>query len=229
LEHLIHGWFNSWYHVSWCKGNLLNLSMIVLRIFVQGHLSNRDQGVVRLRPDLSDVKYIVPVFCFVSFWHDLDMHSPRRMVSFGNVVKEILGSIIFLGACHLTCLFSQEVLDSLVGLEMILHIEGFSFSVDPFVSMRTVSIHMSITIRGASVSKQNGDLVQRFWAQAPEVKTHVRVFQVSLRVSLLGVDEFWELNRIFDEEHWSIVSNHVVNSLFSVELYRKTSWISFSI
>ena len=38
--------------------------------------------------------------------------------------------------------------------------------------------------------------------------------------------EIWELNRIVNEKHWCIVSNHIVVALFSIEFDGKSSWVS---
>jgi hypothetical protein len=71
--------------------------------------------------------------------------------------------------------------------------------------------------------------MKSFWAVAPEIPNHISIMQVSLRVSLLAVNEIRELDGILDEEYWGVVSDHIVISLFSVELYSESSGISFSI
>jgi len=48
-------------------------------------------------------------------------------------------------------------------------------------------------------------------------------------VSLLAVNEVRELNRVFDEEDGSVISDHVVISFFSVEFNGESSWISISV
>ncbi len=63
----------------------------------------------------------------------------------------------------------------------------------------------------------------------PEVPGHVSALKSRNWASLLGMDEFWELYGISDEEYWGVVSNHIVVSFFSVELNSKSSWISFGI
>jgi len=40
-----------------------------------------------------------------------------------------------------------------------------------------------------------------------EIPEHVCALEIALRVSLLGVDEIREFNRVSDEEHWSVVAN----------------------
>jgi len=43
------------------------------------------------------------------------------------------------------------------------------------------------------------------------------------------MEEIWEFNWVVDEEHWGIVSNHIVVSLFGVEFNGKSSWVSHGI
>lgn len=109
---------------------------------------------------------------------------------------------------------------------MILDVVNFALLIDPFVGVRAVSVHVSVTIGGSTVREENSDLMKGVWCVSPEVPNHVGVAQVSLRVSLLAVNEVWELNRVLDEEDWSVVSNHIVVTLLSVELDGESSWIS---
>ncbi len=46
------------------------------------------------------------------------------------------------------------------------------------------------------------------------------------RVTLLGVDEVWELGRITQEEYWCVVCNHIPVALFGTELDRETSRVA---
>ena len=43
------------------------------------------------------------------------------------------------------------------------------------------------------------------------------------------MEEIWEFNWVVDEEHWGIVSNHIVVALFGVEFNGKSSWVSHGI
>lgn len=40
-----------------------------------------------------------------------------------------------------------------------------------------------------------------------EIPEHVRALEIALRVSLLGVDEIREFNRVSNEEHGGVVTN----------------------
>lgn len=50
------------------------------------------------------------------------------------------------------------------------------------------------------------------------VPEHVRVLQVGLRVTLLGVDEVGELGRVADEEDGGVVEDPVAVALFGTDL-----------
>jgi hypothetical protein len=63
----------------------------------------------------------------------------------------------------------------------------------------------------------------------PEIENHVVAFKIGLRVSLLGVDEVGELDRVSDEENWSVVADHVIVAFFGVEFHCKSSRISLCI
>ena len=68
--------------------------------------------------------------------------------------------------------------------------------------------------------------MKSLWGVLPEIENHVWIGQVGCWVSLLGVEEVWELDWVINEEHWSVVSNHVVISFLGIELDGKSSWVS---
>jgi len=92
LEHLVVGWFDSWDQMRWGEGGLLSLSVVVLWVSVQGHLSNLDEWVVTVWPDLGDVKNIESVVVSVFDWHDLNVPSPGWVVSLLDSIMKIPSS-----------------------------------------------------------------------------------------------------------------------------------------
>jgi hypothetical protein len=126
----------------------------------------------------------------------------------------------------LSLFISCEVFDTLVGFEVIFDKMDFSGSVNPFKSMRRISIHVSVTVWSSSVREKNGNLMESLWGMLPEIEDHIGVVEVSGWVSLLGMEEIWELNWIIDEENRGVISNHVVVTFFGVEFDGKSSWIS---
>lgn len=90
-------------------------------------------------------------------------------------------------------------------------------------------VHEAITIGSSTITEQEQNLMSCFWSQRNEVPEHVGIFQVGLRVSLLGVDERWEQNRITNEEDRRVVANQIPNAIVGVKLNSESSWITSSI
>lgn len=71
--------------------------------------------------------------------------------------------------------------------------------------------------------------MSRFRNLRKEIPEHVRAFQVSLRISLLGVNEIREFNRVSNEENGSVITNHIPIAFFGVEFNSETTRITFGI
>ncbi len=161
--------------------------------------------------------------------NELDVPGPRGEVTLGDVLEEILSGIILVSAREITGLFGGKVFDTLVGLEVILHVVDFPLVVNPFVGVRGVAVHVSIAIGGSSIREEDSDLVKSFGRHRPEVPSGISVSQVGLRVSFLGVNEVGELDRILNEEHGGVVADHIVVAFFCVELYGEATRVSVSV
>ena len=229
LEHLAVGCLDTWDEVGWGEGGLLSLSVEVLWVAVQGDLSNLLEWVVAVWPDLSDIVDIKSVGISILFWHDLSIPSPGWEISLLNCSKEISGREVLVLLSHLSRLLSSEAFDTLVSLIVVLDEEGLSLSVHPLESMGSISIHVAVSVWSSTVRHENGDLMESLWGERPEVPGHVGVLNSSLWVSLLAMDEVWELHWIFDEEDWCVVSDHVVVALLGVVLDGESTWVSIAI
>lgn len=71
--------------------------------------------------------------------------------------------------------------------------------------------------------------MESLWGVRPEVEGRVWILQVVDWVSLLGVDEVWELDWVLDEENWGVVADHIVVTLLGVMLDGKTTWVTVAI
>lgn len=67
------------------------------------------------------------------------------------------------------------------------------------------------------------------WSEGKEIPEHVRVLEVRLGVSLLGMDEIWELLWVSDEKDRGIVANHIPVTFFGIKFNRESSWVSLSV
>jgi len=182
-----------------------------------------------MRPNFGDIKDIKSVVFSSSFRHNLDMNCPWWVISVSNVFEEILLTELWVCHLHFHGFFTSETLDTLVSLKVILDKVSFTFLVNPYESMRTVSIHVSETVRSTSIWEENADLVEGNWVVLPEIEDHVRISQIGLWVWFLGMNKLWEFHWIVDKENWCVVSNHVVISFFCVKFDSKSSWISNNI
>jgi len=106
---------------------------------------------------------------------------------------------------------------------------NLSLCVNPFESVATVAVYVTVTLGGATVAHKNCDLVESFGRVRPEVPGHVGVLRVIGGVSLLGVDKVRELDGIFNEKHGGIISDHVVVTFFSVMLKSPTTGIAIAV
>jgi len=76
LEHLIHGWLNTWNQVAWGESRLFDLGVIVFWVSVQSHSSNLMQWVVLMRPDLSNIQNIESIVLSILLRHQLNIPGP---------------------------------------------------------------------------------------------------------------------------------------------------------
>lgn len=90
-------------------------------------------------------------------------------------------------------------------------------------------VHEAITIRSTTITEQEQNLMSCFWSQWDEIPKHVGVFKVSLRVSLLSVNERREENWVTEEEDGGVVAHQIPNAFIGVEFNSETSWIASSI
>lgn len=229
LEHLIIGSFNSWNEVSGGEGSLLNLSEPVLRVSVENELTDLVERVVSMGPDLGNIEDIESVVLSLFDGHDLDVKSPGSSLSALDVLVEISLGVVGCSSQETIDVLLSVVLDSGISLVVILDPELFAISVNPFVSMRRVAVHVSKAIRSSSVREENSELVEGLGMLAPEVPGGIIVGSTSLGVVLLGMDEVRELDGVSDEENGGVVTNEVVDTLLSVMLDRESSGVSDNI
>ena len=76
---------------------------------------------------------------------------------------------------------------------MELAVDSMIVCVDQLERVAAVTVHKPIAVWCAAVREQERHLVSGLWTQADKIPEHVRVLQVCLRVSLLGVNEAGKL------------------------------------
>jgi hypothetical protein len=92
--------------------------------------------------------------------------------------------------------------------------------------MAIETIHLSVGGRGSTVTEENSHLMGRFRVIGQEIPKDIGILQVCARITLLGVNEVGELDRITDEEDWSVVHNKIAVSFLRVKLDSKSTGIA---
>src|SRR5258708_23288129 len=90
-------------------------------------------------------------------------------------------------------------------------------------------MHMPEGLWNAAVGHDDCDLMECLWKKSPEVPVILSAPQTGAGVALDSVVEVREAERIAEEKDWSIVSDDVPISLFSVELQSKPADIALRI
>lgn len=119
--------------------------------------------------------------------------------------------------------------DALLRLEVEFHVEAFAFGIDEAEGVRAEAMLLAQVGRNAAVAHQDGDLVQRFGAERPEIPGRRGAAQVGLGIALLGVDEVGELERVADEEHRGVVADQVPVAFVGVELDGEAAHIALGV
>lgn len=229
LEHLVQRGFHTRHQVRGREGSLLSFSEVVFGVSVQDQLTDGNQGVVTMGPDLGNVENVPLVLVTIVNGHGLDVEGPRSATTLSDVLEEIFSGVVGVGGLEGISFTSGEVLDTRIGLEVELDPVSFTLFIDPLEGVGGVTVHSSETIRSTSVGHQDSNLVSRFRNLREEVPEHVGTLEIGLGVSLLGVDEIREFNRVSDEEDGGVVTNHIPIAFFSIELDGETTGITFGI
>lgn len=226
LQHLIGRWFNTRNEIGRRERRLLRLGKIILRITVQYHATHGDERIVLLGPNLGDIKGIEAVLCGLLMAHDLNVHGPSGLTTILDMIEQVTSGMIWILASQLDSLLNRQVLDTALRLKVELDPAGLTLLVHKLIRVTTIAVHVSVAVRCATITEQNGQLVQRLWTQGQKVPEHVSIAQIALWMSLLRVDEIGEFDGVTHEKDRSVVTDHVIVALLRVELDGKTARIT---
>ena len=107
--------------------------------------------------------------------------------------------------------------------------DTLALAINQLEGVWSVTMHESVTVRNASVSKEEQQLVRRFRSERDKVPEHVRVLKMRNGIPLGRMNETREKNRVTYEEDRSVVAHHVPVALFRVKFDGKTTRISYSV
>lgn len=135
-----------------------------------------------------------------------------------NILEQSLNTHIGIITSELASLLVRERLGTADLLKVDLHIVEVAICVDELERVSRVSVHVVVTLRSTTVGEQNHNLVNGLGILAKVIPEHVGILEVSLRVTLLGVDEMRELGGVTDEEDGGVVEDPVEVALLSLDL-----------
>lgn len=226
LEHLVRGWFDTGDKVRRSKRDLLDFGKVVAWVAIEDHFTDWDQRVFALGPNLGEVERIEAGLLGLLEGHHLDVQRPAGEFSLGDRVVQITDSVIRIGTGQFIGTLGVQVLDALVGLEVELAPDRIAGGVDHLEGVRSIAVHEAETVRSTTIGEQEHHLVSRFRPQRDKVPEHIRILEVSRRVTLLGVDEAREQDRVTDEEDRGVVSHQIPHAILGVELQGETARVT---
>jgi hypothetical protein len=203
--------------------------VVVGGVSVESNLTDWDQWVVGVRPNLCNIEDIEFVGGSVLFGHGLNKPVPGWIVTFFDSVIKVVSAVFRVLDTLSYGLGGSEVFDTLASLVMVLDIVYVTFIIYPSESVRGVTIHVSVAVGSSAVAEENGDLMEGFRWKAPEIEAHVGVLCVVGGIALLAVNKVGELNGILNEENRSVVADHVVVTFFGVVLNGEATRVTVAV
>ena len=145
-------------------------------------------------------------FC-IQFRHDLHEQRPfREITAFNGIVKVSLAAFT-VTTNQFCCFCIGQVLNALLSAEVEFHPETLIIGINKTIGVATKTMHVTITHRNTTIRHHNGDLVQCFWQQSPEIPVIGRITQVGAWVTLYRFIQVRELTWVAEKEHWCVVTD----------------------
>ena len=119
--------------------------------------------------------------------------------------------------------------NALLSAEMEFHPKTLARFVPEAVSMRTEAVHMAVAGWDTAVAHDDGNLVQGFGQQRPEVPVVRSGAHIGARVAFDRLVQVGEFTRVAQEEHGRVVADHIPVAFFGIELQRKAADVAFCI
>ena len=135
LEDGVGGRLDTGDHVGRREGGLLDFCEVVLRVTIEGELSEAAEGHFGLRPDLGEVEDVPAELLGLFGGEHLDVASPGGVLAALDGVEEVLGVPIGVSGGEVAGFFVGESLVALVCLAVNLNIVEGAVGLGPFVGM----------------------------------------------------------------------------------------------
>ena len=213
--------------MRWVERYLLNLGEIVLCVLIEHKLANFAERELLLRPDVCQVEdvdlLLLPEILSLLCSHCLNLNRPLGIITTLDGLEEILLRII--GTLVGGILLCDE-LGALLRLHVKLAVYPVSALIDKLDGVAIIAVHEAIAIWNTTVTHEDHDLVDRLWVLREVIPEHggvIGVREMSLRITLLGVDEVREFGGVSQKEDWCIVGHDIPVALVCPHLHREAS------
>merc|ERR1739838_658587 len=140
------------------------IGKVVAGVLVEHHSTNGDERILGLWPRLGKVEGIPSEAFGLCESHHLNVEVPRGCITIRDRIVKITNGEIGVLSCHFVCFFGEEVLDSLLALEVKLAVDSFVVCVHHLERVASVSIHVPEALRCSSVTEEKAHLVGRLWS-----------------------------------------------------------------
>ncbi len=180
-------------------------------------------------PHLGKIERVIRSLVGIQFRHDLYLNLPLRELTLINGCEQIFLRGFTCTADHALSFVIGPVLVTLQGLEVEFDPITLTSIVPERVGMRAITIDVTHISRQSAIRHQNRYLMQAFRRKRPEIPHGGCRTQIGLWMTLLGVDEIGELQRITHKENRRVVTNQIPVAFFGVELQCKAAHIALGI
>ena len=229
LQHFVGAGAYAGNQVARCEGGLLHIGEEVFGIAVQLEFAYFNQRIVLFRPNFSQIKRMIRHFFSIGFRHNLDVHRPfRKLAAFDGFVQVALVAFAVIPD-DFGGFFVGQVFNALLGAEVEFHPKTLARFVPEAVGMRTEAVHMAVAGGDAAVAHDDGNLVQGFGQQRPEVPVVFCGAHIGARVAFDCLVQVREFARVAHEKDGRVITDHIPVAFFRIKLQCKAADVAFGI
>jgi hypothetical protein len=122
-------------------------------------------------------------------------------------IEQRLNAVVRVFTSQLSGSGAIKRLESTIGTDVDLNIDKGAIVLDELERMSRVAVHVVVAIWGATITKEDHNLMNRLRVLAEVVPEHVGIFGMPLWVTLLSVDEVGKLGGVTQEEDGGVVED----------------------
>lgn len=220
-------------HMGGIECYLFDFGEVILGVLVELEKTDFAEGELLLGPDvgqIKDINFLVLPEIFGFFGgHGLEGDGPGGVFLALDGFVEVLCVVVWR---IIVGVFLRDEFDALIRLHVHLGIDPVTGLVNQLQGVPTVTVHVAVAVRNATVAHQDEDLMNRLGVLGKVVPEHARIIraaQMGSGIPFLGVDEVGELRRVTQEEDGGVVSDHIPVALVGTELDAEATRIASAV